>query len=444
MKHNKSIVKLLTTAALALPGIQQVQAESPSPIPRAEFGYSNYDESGNRYKINVYQSRFELPVTEKTSISILTARDLQTGASFVFGEPQSLIYYGFAHNPGNPSIVEPVITAASITEVRDSFAISGSYYFPESILTVGYRYSTEDDYLSNSTDIEWRKLFCKKTRELTMGVGYSADNYKPTLDGVPGHLPRESVESSGEKSTFTAVLGLRQDISPKTTSRFGASYSLDRGYLGDPYKRVSIYGNATNVRPGSAFLPNSFFPFDPFSRLNIPAGLTVDYDRRPGKREMWSAMAEIIRYIEYFSSSVHAQYRYTQNTWGISSNMIEASYHQPFSRTWRFIPLARYYTQTEADFYSYMFAAQGGAPFPAKLLPVGLENSSDNRLSRFGTFNAQVSIIKQFPADIDLSFIGGIYASREWLHWGTDPEVSNPFNNYTSTYLSVNVGINFD
>lgn len=431
MKKNKNIVKLLTAAALALPTSQPALAESPPAMTRAEFGYGTYDESGNRYNINVYQSKITAPVTEKTSISIQTMRDLQTGASFVFAEPQSFIYIG-ANNPGNPSVLVPVYSGASITEVRDSINVGGSYYFPDSILSIGYRYSTEDDYLSHSADVEWRQFMNKKNTELAFGLGYSDDQIHPTLAAnVPN---RSSIESNGSKSIIRAVVGIRQDWSPKATTQFGVGYDHARGYLADPYKRVMIYGNAVPVRPGSSFIGGG---------VNIPAGLTIDFDRRPGQRETWSVLGKFIYYFEKANSSIQAQYQYAHNDWDIGSSTLEASYHQPFGASWRVIPLMRYYTQSEAYFYSYMFAARGGAPFPAKLLPVGLENSCDYRLSKLGTLNSQISLNKKFPADIELDFIGGIYMSREWLHLGSDPEVAHPAVNYTSTYFAVNVAIDF-
>lgn len=445
MKKNINIVKLLTATALTLPGFQPAFAESPPAMTRAEFGYGTYDESGARYDINVYESSITVPVTEKTSISLSTVRDLQTGASMVLPVPQTISYAGlfggFPESPiGNPSVLEPIITQASITEVRDSFSINGSYYFPESIVSVGYRYSTEDDYLSHSVNAEWRKLFNKKNTELSFGVGYSDDQISPTEDKVPTHLPK-TIENSGSKSVIKAVLGLRQDWDPKTTSDIGLSFSHDSGYLADPYKRVIIYGNALGVRPGSAYVPNQFYPGA--AGLGIPAGLTADYDRRPGHRDMWSIMGKIIRYIETFDSAIHAEYVYTHNDWDIGSNMLEFSYHQPFGDTWRVVPLVRYYTQSEAYFYAYAFEVTGGAPFPAKLLPVGLESSSDNRLSKFGSLNTQISLSKKLPFDMELDFVGGIYMSREWLHLGSDPEVSNPWNNYTATYFGLNVAIDF-
>lgn len=446
MNRSNNIVKVLTTAALSLPGLQ-VQAESPPSVIHAEFGYGTYDESGPRYDVNVYQSKISAPVTEKTSISISTIRELQTGASFVFAEPQSLIYFGEPINVGNPSVIVPVISGASIKEIRDSINVEGSYYFPSSILSIGYDYSTETDYLSNSINTEWRVLLNKKNTEIIVGLGYSSNHV---------HLPRGSnkrnpatlvplvtgaslIESQGSNSEVEIVFGLRQDWSEKTTSSITLGFDKRRGYLGDPYKRTAIYGDATSRRPGSVFIPGNIVGMP----LNIPEGMTIDFDRRPGLRETWGFIGKLLHYYETYNSALHLKYEFAHNTWGINSNVLEASYHQPFSHSWRIVPLVRYYTQSQANFYSYMFEETGGAPFPAKLLPVPLENSSDNRLSKFGNINAQLSLSKKFPNDIELLALAGVYASREWLHLGPSPEVSNPYNNYTATYVSLNVGIDF-
>lgn len=431
-KSYKNAIKLLTSAALVLPGIQ-AKAEAPPPIPHAEFRYSTYDETGVRYDINVYQALLEIPIQNKILVSLLTQRDLQTGASFVFAAPQRL-----AEGQGSGAIVVPVTTQASIRENRESMDLTGSYYFPKSIASLGVGYSTEDDYVSKSVNVQWRRLFKKKTRELALGFGYSADEVMPTLDGVPTHLPRESIESEGHIASLKFVAGLRQDFTPKTTGKFTFSYEDESGYLADPYKRVSIYGNATALRPGSVFLPGFFFGGQ------LPAGITVDYDRRPGTRYKQGYEATLIHYLDKANSSVHLQYAYAQDTWGIHSNEIELKYFQPFSGTWLVAPLIRYYTQQQASFYAYIFnVAPNHPPFIASQLPDSLESSCDYRLAKFGTLNAQLMLSKRFIRDIELSFTGGVYLSREWLHWGHSPEVSNPFTHYTATYLAINTAIDF-
>lgn len=447
MKQNTKIVELLTSAAMALPGLA-VQAESAPLVAHADFGYGTYDESGARYDINVYQSKLTMPLTDKTALTVLTQRDLQTGASFIFAEPQSMVYFGEPVNVGNPSVVVPIVSGASIKDVRDSISLTGTYYFASSIMSVGYRYSTEDDYLSHSVYSEWAGLFNKKNSEFTIGLSYSNDhvrlprgsNKRNPATHVPLVTGASLLESQGGSSEFDLLIGLRQDWSAKTTSLISGSFSKKRGYLGDPYKRTAIYGNAQARRPGSVFIPDTSAIGIP---LNIAEGMTIDFDRRPGLRETYGAIGKVIHYFEQPNSAVHLQYQLAYNTWGMVSNTLEASYHQPFRSSWRVVPLIRYYTQTQADFYAYIFEATGEAPFPAKLLPIGLENSSDNRLSKFGTFNTQLGVVKRFVNDIELEGVAGVYASREWLHWGTPPEVSHPFNNYTATYFGLNVGIDF-
>lgn len=429
----KNAIKLLTSAALLLPGIQAAKAEAPPSIPRAEFRYSTYDETGVRYDINVYQALLEIPLQNKALVSLTTQRDLQTGASFVFAAPQRL-----AQSQGSGAVVVPVVSAASIRENRESVELNGSYYFPKSIATLGFGYSTEDDYVSRSVSVQWRRLFKKKTRELSLGLGYSSDEVTPTPDGLPGHLPRESIESEGDIASWKFVAGLRQDFTPKTTGKLNYSYHAQSGYLADPYKRVAIYGNATALRPGSIYLPGFFFGGQ------LPAGITVDYDRRPGNRYTQGYEATLIHYCEKAKSSVHLQYSYAQDTWGIHSNEVKLTYFQPFSETWLISPLIRYYTQQEASFYGYIFnIAPNNAPFAAVQLPDALESSCDYRLAKLGTLNAQLVLSKRFIRDIELSFTGGVYLSREWLHFGHSPTISNPFVHYTATYFGINTAIDF-
>lgn len=432
------IVKLLTTVALALPGIDPAMADSVGENVRSDVRYSYYTEGITDYQIDTYQAKFDIPVTENFEMSVQVTRDLMTGASFVMFLPES--YY--SKNPFDSAtllaISSGASTGASISDDREELDVSSSYYFPASVLLTGISYSTEQDYESFSTSGEWKKPFNKKSSELLFGVGYSTDRCLPLAQpDAPYRLSRLTPESYGHLSTLKAMIGFRQDLSQKTTMQilFGEVYS--RGYLANPYEHVLIYGYAAGFRPGSVYLP-------PVQVPGAPAGVTADFDRRPGQKNENTAMIRFIHYVEKTNTSVHFDYRYAINNWDINSHMIETSLFQPLFTKWMITPTVRFYSQSEAWFYAPAFYVTGNSPFPAKMLPSSLASSSDYRLGKFGVFSMQLELAKHWSDNFKFSISAGINSRKECYYLGHSPDFSHPYNNNTARYISLGASINFD
>lgn len=446
-KSPQNIVALLTTAALTLPGIQQVKADAPIDHVRADTKFTHYEEAGKRYKIDTYQTKFDIPINDEWQLTLKLDEDLMTGASERAPVPDSF-YYFLANNPnpGNPAIIRYndflQLTGATIADKRQAIDATATYYFPETVVAFGAGYSTEHDYEARYAHLELRKPYNKKNTEVSFSIGFSSDKVTPVTYNSAVPIPPRDLHASGNKSTLTLVGGVRQDLSAKTSIQGLVGYSQDRGYLGDPYRLVAIIGDSTLVRPGSAFFPDLAAFGLP---LNIPAGVSADYDRRPNIKEERTYLLRLVHYVETLNSSIHFDYRFAYDNWGIDSNMLEMSYFQPIANKWMITPTVRYYSQSEARFYAPLFIMPNTAfGLPLKPLPVPIENSTDYRLGKFGVVSGQLEIAKRFTPNVQIGVVGGINMRKECYYWGTAPDFSNPNNNYNSPYVSVNALIDFE
>jgi hypothetical protein len=122
--------------------------------------------------------------------------------------------------------------------------------------------------------------------------------------------------------------------------------------------------------------------------------------------------------IDGLSGSLHADYNFYFDDWGVNAHTIEAAWHQSLFDLIRIIPSVRYYSQSQADFY---------APFYITARSDGLR-SSDYRLSPYGALSYRVKAETRFQTwDFDwiVSFGYERYTSSGKLALGS-VETENP------------------
>ncbi|MGH8123361.1 MAG: DUF3570 domain-containing protein [Rudaea sp.] len=107
-------------------------------------------------------------------------------------------------------------------------------------------------------------------------------------------------------------------------------------------------------------------------------------ERRPDQRVEAAGLLRYRRSFAQIDASLHLDYRYAQDDWGLHSHTLEASWYQGFGDGWRVIPALRYYSQAAARLYAPFF-----------IDPVGQHYySSDYRLGTFGAFSTSINVRK--------------------------------------------------
>lgn len=225
-------------------------------------------------------------------------------------------------------------------------------------------------------------------------------------DGVPRLQGKR--QDAGLSAALVQVLG-RGDL-----LQLSAGYSRAQGYLGNPYKLVSVLF----ANPAAANAQGL-----------VDADLQALLEQRPALRRQWQMGAQWLHYHPASDGALRLSWSHQGDDWGIRAHSLEAEWRQPLGRS-LWLPRLRYSTQTAASFYTpYLvsaqayrqvsFDAQGNpviTPFNPALLP---ENySSDTRLGGFGSLSLGLGVIT--PLAPGLTLEAGLDLGRQAgaLKWG--------------------------
>ena len=103
-------------------------------------------------------------------------------------------------------------------------------YFGRTAIGVRAAYSHEDDYKAAAGALTIRHATPDQNTTFSAGIGYSNDTVSPDI--VPTF--------SRGKSTFDAIVGVSQVLTPNDFGSVNLYFARQEGYLSDPYK--ALYG----------------------------------------------------------------------------------------------------------------------------------------------------------------------------------------------------------
>jgi hypothetical protein len=207
--------------------------------------------------------------------------------------------------------------------------------------------SVERDYRARAVGVE-RSVPLSDMLTLGYGGSFSHDTIEPTDALLYDRVQR------AEKNTTSAFASMAWVIDKFSVVQTGMQVNVENGYLSDPYKLVSV-------------------------------GEDLLADTRPGSR---TEAAWLLRYRHAYTrpnAALHVDYRYAQDSWGVASHTLDASWYQQLGDGWQLVPSARYYTQQQARFYAPFFIDSSAHRF----------FSSDYRLGTFGAFSTSINLRKR-------------------------------------------------
>jgi len=329
-KEQHPTILALTSSALLLPGYQYAKADAPPEFTELGVRYSKYEEddissqnafagASERYKIDITQFHLLGPVGDNWSLALDVQYEDMSGASPWFvGEI----------TPGDPKVI---MSGASISDTRTDVSVTTRYYYDRGNAGFNYTHSDEDDYESDAIGLD--ASLNSEDGQSTYSVAVSASD--DTIEPTQGVWPTNTLKDS--KDIRSAWIGVSRIVSKRAVVRFGLSYTFREGFLTDPYKR---------------------------------------YDSRPDERKELTASAGYRHFFSGRNAALHADYRYFDDDWGISSHTIDLAWHKNLSSQSQVIPFIRYYSQDEADFFGNI--ADRSLRYYA----------DDYRLSAFGALSA--------------------------------------------------------
>ncbi|HYC36360.1 MAG TPA: DUF3570 domain-containing protein [Usitatibacter sp.] len=278
------------------------------------------------------------------------------------------------------------ITGASVTDRRKIWDAKVSRRFDDTTLAASRNVSREEDYLSHAFGIEVRHDFNQRNTTLVAGYGRSNDRIRSSDDPLLDE----------GRDTREYMVGLVQVLSPVAVVQSTLVATRGEGWYNDPYKQTLT------------FYPSGSPPF------------AFSGDLRPSSRD---TVAWLTRYRRHFPGSagtLHADYRYFHDDWGIRAHTLEVGWVQSFGARWSLRPALRYYTQTAADFYSPLVPR----PQPALI-------SSDQRLAAFGGLSPSLKATLRLESGTTFEATAGyVYNSRSMRVGGEGSPAFQPLRAY--------------
>ncbi len=398
-----SLLGAFAAAALALPGLcPEARAELSPEDLSIDTNFSRYAESNGRMKVDVYQAAANLVVNDKLSLRLHGVKDVITGASPIgIGRVN-------AGNCKGPSLgdLRQCLSSASISDVRDAIDINATYALDKATLDLDVGRSSENDYESNFFNLSSRWDFDNKMTTLTAGYGYASDQVWE-IQAINGVKVRTS-QNGGDKETNQGMLGLTRILDKDSLIQANVTYAYNAGYLTDPYKYV----------------------YDPVAFFSQPYPQWV-HERRPSNRNQVGLLLNYVRNFEELNAaSLHADYRFYADSWGLDSHTFELSWLQPVWGGWMLTPRARYYSQNSADFYQLIVTGQ-----PSAFL------SSDYRLAGFGAIGGGMHISRMFFDRLKVS--GGVDFYQRERAWGFSGGGGTALDNFSFSMFSVSLNLKF-
>jgi hypothetical protein len=369
-KDCRSISAALTAASCALLGSSgHVHAET-AEIERWVFDSAllYYGEDDDRVQDVSATIAAKRKFDDDRSLDLTLSADTLTGASasgaIALDRPQT-----FTSPSGNGTYTtQSGRVPLDDTFLDTRFALNANWTQPLGRVytaSAGLGFSTEYDYTHLGANLGLSRDFNKRNTTLSFGLAYSQDDIDP-VGGAP--VPLSQMLDIGEhgnklstdsKEVVDLLVGVSQVLNRTTVLRVNYSFSQSSGYLNDPYKILSV------VDPLSG---------DTLARVPVGEGPNgvYRYESRPDSRAKHSLYAEVKH--AFGQPVLHASYRFMTDDWGIESHTLETGLRWPIGAASFIEPRARFYTQSEADFYRSSLV--DGEPLPQFA-------SADFRLGRF-------------------------------------------------------------
>ncbi|HEX3527135.1 MAG TPA: DUF3570 domain-containing protein [Thermoanaerobaculia bacterium] len=331
-----SLRERLNKAALALLLVPAAAAAADQPTTQIDTTTLYYGEQ-NRVQVVEPVVRATRLFGDGQILSAQLAVDLITGSS-----PTGALPSGVPQSITSPSGKVSSTPAGAIPTTKfqdhrggldaDWQTPIGKYFAS----TLGVHASREKDYQSLGVTGKVSAEMFQRTVTVTAGGGYNWDSVFP-VGGTPIGLSDGSEVTNGKNSkrVETFLFGVSRVMSRRWLLGLDASRTLERGYLTEPYKVISLV---------------SFRSESPIGQLT---------DNRPASRARSSLLASSVYHLD--QDIIYSSYRYYKDSWGIRSNTVDASYRHDLDDGWYLEPHARYYHQTAADFFTFGIVA-GLAP----------------------------------------------------------------------------------
>jgi hypothetical protein len=392
----KTISAALAAATCSLLGTAAPVQAAEDPEWKFNSAFLYYGEDNRRvedFSLNILAQR---NFVDDRVLSIGLGVDTLTGAT-PNGAIRQDIPQTFTRPSGNAVYTIPAGELPLDDTFRDTrAALNISWEQPLGRLwkgSVGFTGSREYDYTHLGLNGSLARDFNKRNTTVSAGLAFAHDTLDP-VGGAP--IPFAPMLDVGDtsnkvgsetKDILDVVIGVTQVISRRLIVQLNYSFSDNSGYLTDPYKFLSLVDGTTG----------DTVPRTPPAGVEGPSH-EFRFENRPDERSKHSLYGQAKYYIN--GKVLDASYRYMTDDWEIDSHTVDLKLRWPIGDSSYVEPHLRFYTQTEADFYTISLV--DGVELPAYA-------SSDYRLGNFDAVTAGLKYGWKTPGGNEMSVRAELY-----------------------------------
>lgn len=254
--------------------------------------------------------------------------------------------------------VDVMSTASPYSETRHEGQLGVEYLHGKTLMSFNIRQSDEDDFLARSFGFNVSQDTFGDLTNLSLGFAYG--------DNEIGRNGDESFQEQSEQYRINA--GISQILTRNLTASLNFEAIADKGYLNNPYRTVR-------------FIDNS-----------LPSGVGYQTEIYPETRNSFAAKLSASYYLPY-RAALFFHYRHFSDSWEITASDVELGYRHPFGDSFELELKARYYQQTQAEFYSDLFPYRDAQNYLAR----------DKELSDFNDLTLGIGLTYTMPASLSFN-----------------------------------------
>lgn len=212
--------------------------------------------------------------------------------------------------------IDVVTNASAYSETRNQFGLGFDYLYGDTLMSISYTQSDENDYEARTLDVGLSHDFFGGMSTLAMGFSRGDDT-----------VMRVDTSFEDIVDRFQYRLGWTQILSPTFVAALSYEGISEEGFLNNPYRSARVLGASVQER---------------YPRTRTSNALGIQANKYWGDR----------------SFVTRVKYRFYDDTWGITAHNIEFMFSRRLSEKTEFGVGGRFYTQTAANFYSDNFAQE--------------------------------------------------------------------------------------
>ncbi|NMP30583.1 DUF3570 domain-containing protein [Thalassotalea sp. M1531] len=284
--------------------------------------------------------------------------------------------------------VDVVSTASPYREERHEGQLGVEYLNDKTLMSLNLRKSDEDDYLAQSFSVNVSQDTFGDLTNLSLGFSYGDNEIKRNGD--------DNFEEQSEQYRVRA--GINQILTSKLVANLSIEAVADKGYLNNPYRTVR------------------------FVDSSIPSGVGYQAEVYPETRNSFATKLSASYYLPYRAALLF-HYRYFSDSWEIDASDIEIGYRHPIGDNIELEVKARYYQQSQAEFYSDLFPYQDAQNYLAR----------DKELSDFDDITLGVGVTYLLPESLSI----GDTRSEATLQWDY---IDFNYNNFRDATADAGIG----